>query len=170
MMQTKSKKSGISFFLLVSIVIFFVSLGLAAYVFLEKKILIQDIASEQNTITSNKSGIVADTNTIQNIIDLDNRIIVAKQLIASHVSISPIFNFLEQATLQNVRFNSFTFSAGGKNATGNNTVAVQLSGVAQDWESVASQEDEFDSPSWQKYYQRTENFKFQLECRWQRFF
>jgi len=146
--QARKAKSGISFFLLVSIIIFFVSLGLGAWVFLEKKILIQEITSEQATITQNKNGLISDSNTVESIIDLDNRINVAKALLANHVSISPIFAFLQQVTLQDVRFNSFTFSSAGKDANGNDTVGVEMTGVARDWESVASQADEFDLPDW----------------------
>jgi len=147
-MQAKRAKSGISFFLLISIIIFLVSLGLGAWVFLEKNYLIQQITSEQATITTNKTGLVSDSNTVESIIDLDNRINVGKQLLDSHVAISPIFAFLQQVTLQNVRFNSFTFSAASKDSNGNTIVGIQLAGVAQNWESVASQADEFDLPEW----------------------
>lgn len=147
-MQAKKTKTGMGFFMLISIIIFFVSLGLAAYVYLEKNYLIQQINSEQNKIATNKSGIVSDSDTIQSIIDLDSRINVGGQLLSSHVAISPIFAFIQQVTLQDVRFNSFTFSAANKDSNGNTVVGVQLSGVARDWESLASQADEFDLPSW----------------------
>lgn len=147
-MQARKTKSSISFFLLISIIIFLVSLGLSAYVFLEKNYLIQQIASQQNTIATNKSGLISDSNTVESIIDLNNRINIGKQLLDSHVAVSPIFAFLQQVTLQNVRFNSFTFSSASKDSNGNTVVGITLSGVAHDWESVASQADEFDMPDW----------------------
>jgi len=147
-MQAKTTKSSISFFLLISIIIFLVSLGLAAWVYLEKNYLIQQITSEQKTITTNKSGLVSDSNTVESIIDLNNRINIGKDLLSHHVAISPIFAFLQQVTLKNVRFNSFTFSSASKDSNGNTIVGIQLAGVAQDWESVASQADEFDMPAW----------------------
>lgn len=145
---SRGSNTGVNFFMLISVIIFLVSLGLSAYVYLEKNNLIQNIKSVQNTISTNKNGIISDQNTIENIINLDNRINVAKQLLAQHISISPIFDFLQQATIQDVRFNSFSFSAGGKDSNGNNTVKVNLTGVGRSWESVASQESEFDLPDW----------------------
>ena len=162
--QAKGTKSKISFFLLISIIIFFIAIGLAAWVFLEKKILVQQITSEQNTITTNKTGLVSDSDTVESIIDLDNRINVAKTLLAQHVAVSPVFAFLEQATLQDVRFNSFTFSSLGKDANGNNAVEVELAGVGRDWESVASQEDEFDSPDWQNIISEPKLSNFSLNA------
>lgn len=164
MMQTRSTRSSIGIFLLVSIIVFFVSLGLAAYVFLEKKLLIQDITTEQNTIASNQTGIVSDTDTVQNIIDLNSRIIVGNQLLANHVAISPVFAFLQEVTLQDVRFNNFVFSSAGKDANGNATVQVQLAGVARDWESVASQEDEFDLPDWKNIISQPKLSGFSLNA------
>jgi hypothetical protein len=162
--QVKSAKSGMSLFLLISIIIFLVSLGLVAWVYLEKNYLIGQITTAQNTITTNKTGLISDSNTVENIIDLDNRINVAKELLANHVAISPIFAFLEQATIQDVRFNSFTFSSAGKDANGNSTVSVQLAGVARDWESVASQEDEFDLPDWQNIISNAKLSNFSLNA------
>ena len=142
----RSTKAGISLFLLVSLIIFFITVGIAIFIFLEKKVLIQNITSEEAVINTNKSSF--DTNTIDNIVELNSRIIVANQLLASHISISPIFNFLQQVTLKNVRFTNFSFSVGGTDASGKPAVSVQMSGLARDWETVASQEDEFDLPDW----------------------
>ena len=162
--QTRSAGSGMSFFLLASIIIFLISLGLVAWVYFEKNYLIGQITTAQSTITTNKSGLISDSNTVENIIDLNNRITVAKQLLASHVAISPVFAFLQQVTLQDVIFNSFTFSSAGKDANGNTTIGVQLSGIARDWESVASQEDEFDLPDWQNIISNSKLSNFSLNA------
>ena len=132
--------------------------------FLKRKLLIQDITTEQNTIASNQTGIVSDTDTVQNIIDLNSRIIVGNQLLANHVAISPVFAFLQEVTLQDVRFNNFVFSSAGKDANGNATVQVQLAGVARDWESVASQEDEFDLPDWKNIISQPKLSGFSLNA------
>ncbi|MBU6370783.1 MAG: hypothetical protein KGH93_00280 [Patescibacteria group bacterium] len=146
--QPKSAGGGIGFLTLLSIIVFFVAVGLGAWVFLEKKILAQQIASEQAGITSNKTGIVADAATIENIIDLNNRINAGGTLLSKHVAITPIFAFLQKVTDVDVRFTNFSFSSGGKDASGNPTVQIELSGVGRGWTSVASQEDEFGKPDW----------------------
>ncbi len=131
-------RNGMSLLLLVSVIVFLISLGLAGWVFLEKKILIQQITSDQDAIEKHKSGLTSDSLTIESLIELDSRINVAKDLLSKHISVSPLYNFLQRATLKSVRFKNFSFSsASGKK------VSVQMSGVAKNWETVASQADEF---------------------------
>ena len=142
-MTGQTRSGGMSIFLLISIIIFLVSLGLGGYVFLRKNILIQKISSDQATIETNKSGLVSDSITVESLVKLNSRINVAKVLLAKHVSISPIFNFLQTATLKSVRFKNFSFNSAGKNTDGTNKISVQMSGIAKDWETVASQADEF---------------------------
>jgi len=138
----------ISLFLLVSMLAFFVTVGIGGYVFLEKKLLIQQITSEQTQITQNKNGLISDEATIENIVELNNRIAVAGTLLNNHVAIEPIFNFLQQATLPNVRFTNFSFTTNAGSGNAGPTVQVLLSGLARDWETVASQADEFALPDW----------------------
>ena len=146
----QSQPGGISLLFLVSIVIFLISLGLAGYVFLEKNLLITNITSDVTTIEQNKGGLTSDAVTIESLVQLNSRINVAKDLLSKHIIVSPIFDFLQQATLKSVRFKNFTFSSGGKDAAGANRVSVQMSGVATSWETVASQADEFGKPDWKK--------------------
>ncbi len=144
------RSGGTSLLLLVSIIIFLVSLGLGGYVLLEKNILIQKISADQATIETNKSGLVSDSITVESLVQLNSRINVAKVLLSKHVAISPIFNFLQTATLKSVRFKNFTFSAATKNTDGTTKISVQMSGVAKDWETVASQADEFGKTDYNK--------------------
>jgi hypothetical protein len=146
MQEGTSTKSNVSLFLLLSILIFLVSLGIAGYVFLENQYLIAQINAAQQTITKNKSSF--DTTTIDSIVELNSRINIAQTLLDNHVAVSPIFNFLQQATLKNVRFKDFNFSSDGKDANGNNVVSIKMSGQARDFETVASQADEFGLPAW----------------------
>ena len=48
---------------------------------------------------------------IRELTRLDNRIITAKQLIAEHQILSPLFEFLEVSTPETVRFNDFRYAA-----------------------------------------------------------
>lgn len=139
--DSPSSGGGMSLFLLISILVFLTSLGIAGYVFLENQYLIQQITSEQAIITKNKSSF--DTVTIDNIVSLNSRITIAQALLNKHVAVSPVFAFLQKATLQNVRFKDFTFNANGKDANGNNMIAIQMSGQARDFQTVASQADQF---------------------------
>jgi len=146
--QEEKIHSKVSLFLLISLIVFLVALGLAGYVYLEKNLLIKNIASEQSTIETNKNGLTADSVTVESIVALNSRIEVAKSLLANHVDVSPVFSFLNQRTLTNVRFRNFSFSNAGKDSSGQTKVVVQMSGQARDFATVASQADEFGKPEY----------------------
>jgi len=149
-MTGQTRSGGMSLLLIISMIIFLVSLGLAGYVFLEKNLLIQKINSDQTTIETNKSGLVSDSLTVESLVQLNSRINVANSLLAKHIAISPVFNFLQTATLKSVRFKNFNFSFAGKNTNNANQISVQMSGVAKDWETIASQADEFGKTDYNK--------------------
>ena len=104
----------------------------------------------QTTIEANKSGLVSDSITIESLVELNSRINVAKDLLSKHIAVSPVFNFLQKGTLKSVRFKNFNFTSSGKDTTGANQVSVQMSGQAMDWETIASQADEFGKADWKK--------------------
>ena len=162
--EEQPRKSGTSLFLVISIVIFLVTLGIAAYVFLENKLLIQQITTEQQTISSNKTGLVTDATTIQDLVELNNRINVANQLLSAHVAVTPIFDFLQQVTLKNVRFNDFSFSGATKDPSGNSAVAIQMTGQAKDFETVALQADAFGDPQWKNIIKEPKISNFNLNA------
>ncbi len=134
-----------SLFLFLSILVFFVAVGIAGYVYLEKQLLIKNITGAQNVISTNKGSF--DTATIDSIVELNARIGAAQTLLGNHVSISPVFNFLNQATLVNVRFKDFTFS-GGTDSSGQQTVSIKMDGTAKDFQTVALQAAEFGKSDW----------------------
>ncbi len=149
-MAGQSQSSSMSLLLITSIIIFLISLGLAGFVFLQKKILIQKLTTDQTTIETNKNGLTSDSITIESLVELNSRINVAKDLLNKHVAVSPVFNFLQQGTLKSVRFKNFNFSSAEKDEAGVERVSIQMSGVAKDWETVASQADEFGKAEWKK--------------------
>jgi len=158
--ETKSSGSGMGIFLFVSIVIFLVSLGIAGWVYLQKQMLVSKIVEQQGIIATNEDSF--DTNTIESILTLNKRITLADGLLQKHVSVSPIFNFLQQATLKNVRFRDFNFSSLSKDENGTPRVAVKLSGIAKDFETVASQADELGSSKWSKIISEPKISNFSL--------
>ena len=139
--EERASSSSISLFLLLSIIVFLVSLGLGGWVFIQKDLLIKNIKSAEEIIRANKAAF--ELNTIESMIRLDSRIKIAKGLLVSHVSISPIFSFLEDKTLKSVRFKTFSFSGAGKDESGASSVKVTMTGQARDFKTVALQAEEF---------------------------
>jgi len=153
-------RSSIGLFLLVSIIIFLIALGVTVFVYLEKQMLITNIGSEKEIIKKNIESF--EPTTIENIVELNSRINTTNQLLKNHVVISPIFNFLEGRTLKDVRFKNFNFSQSSANASGGSGVQISMSGQSKDWESLASQADEFGKADWKKIIQEPKVSSFSL--------
>lgn len=76
--------------------------------------------------------------TINDLARLNVRLSSTKDLISTHVVLSPVFDFLEQNTLQSVRFSSFSF-------TGGTAPALEMKGLAHGYSSVALESDQFNN-------------------------
>jgi hypothetical protein len=162
MAQTQERKSSVSLFLLISIIIFLIALGLTAFVFLEKQTLKTSIASEQDIIKKNINSF--EPATIENIVELNSRISVANTLLKNHVAVSPIFDFLQGRTLKNVRFKNFNFSQASKDTSGVSGVQITMAGQSRDWATLASQADEFGKSDWKKIIQEPKISNFNLNA------
>lgn len=145
--QEKKVSSGISLFLLISLIVFFITAGLAGWVYFEKQRLINKINTEKEIITKNKNSLTKDSLSIESFVELNTRIEVSKELLSKHITVAPIFGFLQDRVLKNVRFNSFVFSFSDK-GVGNTGVKVDVSGKALNWRTIAAQVDEFGKTEW----------------------
>ncbi len=160
--QTEDRRSSVSLFLLISIIIFLIALGLTAFVFLEKQTLVSAITSEQDVIKKNINSF--EPATIENIVELNSRISVANTLLKNHVAVSPIFDFLQARTLKNVRFKNFNFSQSAISNSGTTGVQITMSGQSRDWATLASQADEFGKADWKKIIQEPKISNFNLNA------
>ena len=148
MQQDARVGSSVSIFLVISIIIFLISLALGGWVFWQKKLLVENIKTEQQIINENKEGLLRDSVTVESIVELNSRIEVSKGLLDKHVTIYPIFDFLKSVTLRNVRFTNFSFSGSSKDSSGQSRIGVSMSGQAKNWKTIASQADEFGRAVW----------------------
>jgi hypothetical protein len=78
-----------------------------------------------------------DQDSITEITRLNSRIVSTQGLISKHVVMSPLFKFLENSTLKNVRFSDFDFS------TDKNALILTMKGEARGYSAVALQADIF---------------------------
>jgi hypothetical protein len=127
---------GMGFLLLISLFIFIASVVGAAGVFGYQTITKNSIASKSDSLQKAEGAF--DLSTVQDLIRMDARINSANTLLASHVAPSAIFAFLSQQTLQNVQFTSFTYTLSSDNAAN-----IVLSGIADNFSTVALQSDQF---------------------------
>ena len=71
---------------------------------------------------------------------LDRRLNASNDILSKHIAISPIFNELQSITIKTVSYNKFSYSYDG--AAGSK-IAVQMSGIAIGYTSVALEENLF---------------------------
>ncbi len=129
-------RSPVSIFLLASVVIFLGSVLAAAGTFGYLTYLKQSIAGKSESLERSKKAF--EPAVISELVRLDSRMKLGGEMLASHVSPSSIFRFLEQATLESVRFREFNYSLDGSGSA-----IIALSGQARSFSDVALQSDEF---------------------------
>ena len=65
----------------------------------------------------------------------------APGLLAKHITLLPLLDYLERTTLPSIRFRSFKYSHSNANA-----VDLKMTGQAQNYKSVALQSEQFTAP------------------------
>jgi hypothetical protein len=130
--------STISLFSLLSTILFIIVLALAGGVFFYNNLLQKQIDTDKTSLDRAKGAFEPDL--INQIIRLDSRIEIGKQLVNSHIAVTPLFNFLSTVTLKSVRFSDFTFTylAADK-------ILVSMKGQAQSYAAVALESDKLNA-------------------------
>lgn len=142
--ESSPSGSGISLFLLLSIILFIVAIALAGGVWLWQKSLVSQIEKDKAALVAAKDSYEEDT--INPLIRLNDRIETAKILLGQHLAVSPVFTLLEQNVLRNIRLKSLKFSDAG-----NNKIKIDLSGTASSYDSLSKQSDAFGSETLRKF-------------------
>lgn len=128
--------SSMSIFLIVAIIVFILTLSMAAGVFAFRKILVSRIDIVDKELVKAKNFF--EPSVINKTTVLSRRIEASKQLLAAHTAVSPIFEFLENQTLATIRFDSFNYDV--KDGAG---ATLRLGGQGKYFSSVALQSDIF---------------------------
>lgn len=142
--ESTSSSSGVSLFLLLSIILFIVAVALAGGVWLWQKSLIAQIEKDKIDLAAVKDSY--EEGTIKPLIRLNDRIEESKNLLASHIAVHPVFVLLEENVIQNVQLKTFKFSAAG-----NNKINLELSGIAKNYDALSKQSDAFGAPHLRDY-------------------
>lgn len=130
----QASSSSISLFSLLSTILFIVVIALAGGVFFYHNLLQKQLDTDRASLERAKGAFEPDT--INEIIRLDSRIEIGKQLLNSHVAVTPFFNFLSTVTLKSVRFRDFAFTY-----LAPDKVLVSMKGQASSYAAVALQSD-----------------------------
>lgn len=121
----------------VSIVMIVGTLLALGGVFLYKGYLIQQKTSAENSLIASRGRF--EPNTIKLLEVFDKRTNVSKQLLSSHVVMSPFFDTLANLTVPSIQYTKFSIETGDK------TTSVTMSGVARDYQYIALQAQTFNN-------------------------
>ena len=128
--------SGVSLFLLLSIILFITAITLALGVWLWQNSLTSQIEKDKAALVAAKNSYEEDT--INNLIRLDDRIGESKALLSKHLAVSPVFIMLEKNVLKNIRLKTMKFSD-----TADGKIKVNLTGTASNYDVLSKQSDAF---------------------------
>jgi Tfp pilus assembly protein PilN len=124
--------------LLLSILLFILSLVGAAGVFAYGQILKGAIANSDQQLTLAEGAF--EPAVIDDLSRLDNRLQQTEALLTRHLAPSAIFDFLSTVTLERVQFTKFSYKYGASGSA-----SITLSGIADSYSTVALQSDKFGS-------------------------
>ena len=130
----RERAGGADLALLVSIVLFFASVVLAACVFLYVGYLKTTVESKSKQLQRAKEAF--EPALIAELTRLDDRMKAADEVLNAHTSPSDIFGLLQELTLQTVAFSNFTFLAQNERE-----LTISMQGIAQSVNSIALQAD-----------------------------
>ena len=119
----------------IATIVFVISVVLSVGVFVYEKYLLTQIGSMGGQLLEAKTSLQPEV--IQKISNLDERIVSTKTLLNDHIILSNLFNYLEEWTLKNLRFNSFQFISSADGYT------LSMHGAARGYAAVAQQSEIF---------------------------
>ncbi len=126
----------IGFFSFIASIIFFITVLVAGGAFGWNKYLENSKANTKNNLERNIKSF--EPQTLDEYVRLNNRIDSAKTLLASHVAVSYIFDFLQEQTIQSVKFTDFKYETGP-----DGVATLSMNGQAKSYNAVAYQAEVF---------------------------
>ena len=126
-----------SIFSFLATLVFFGAIASAAAVYFYRASLTTNIATMNGQLAAARNTF--EPSLITQLKVLDRRITDSKQLLASHVVVSPIFEALEVNTLKNIQFTKFSYTTPSDAGA---PITVRMSGKAKDYASIALQSDQ----------------------------
>lgn len=129
-------KKPMGLFAFIATIIFFISVVIGAGAFGWHRYL--ENRKSQMEIDLDKSVKKFEPNTIEEYVRLNNRIDAAKSLLARHIAVSYVFDFLQDQTLQSIRFSDFKYDL-----STDGSANISMNGEAKSYNAVAYQSQVF---------------------------
>ncbi len=129
-----ASSGGTSFLTIISLFIFFVALLATAGTFFYEKHLEEQASLVQEELK--KKSETFNEASIEQLIALDKRIESAKQILAKHTVLTPLFELIGDSMLQTVRFSDLNYVSDT-----NGKITLTARGQAVNYDSIAFQSD-----------------------------
>lgn len=134
--EVSTSKKPMSFFTVFGIIVFLTMVASYGGLFLYQTTLVQKINASKEDLS--KAGERFEIAKIDELQLLNKRLNAATKILEKHITISPIFEILQNITMKSVRYNKFTYNISDKNE-----IVISMSGEAQGYRSIALQSDLF---------------------------
>lgn len=131
----EKRPAPLNFLTLIATVIFVAGLLAAGGVFVYKLYL----GKMNDSLAAQLVQLKPDESAINSLKQFNQRVVLAKRLLVGHTTLVPLFSLLEQLTLQDVRFTSFSYAWNSET----HAVTLTLGGQAKSYEAIALQSDSF---------------------------
>lgn len=132
------RSEGMDFFLMSSLVLIVISGLLFGGSYIYKKALDGELAELNDSLQRAEERL--NLSFIERAKTIDEKIKAAKLVLSGHSVATPVFKFLEESTLQKVRFSNFSLAYP---KTKDQSPSVNMSGVSKGYTSLALQSREF---------------------------
>lgn len=133
--SAKQKRGSFGIVLVISILIFVVSVLLAIFAYSYRAFMTSNVANLE--ISLNKARAAFEPDTILALKRFNARVNTANTLLSRHIAPTTFFAVLQDLTLQNVRFTKLAYIFDGA------SIETVLTGLARSYNSVALQSDLF---------------------------
>jgi len=122
----------------VSIIVFVISISVYVGAFLYRIQINSSIKSITEQLASVKMDLQSKDSLMKEMIGFDYKLKIAGEMLNNHTSLRSVFSFLEESTMENLRFSRFDY----KNK-GDGTIDFMLDGEARAYSTVALQSQRF---------------------------
>lgn len=130
------REKPVSIFSLVATIAFFVTLISTGGVYFYKITLTKQVAGQTASLERAKAAF--EPSLVDVLQTLDKRINASKEILANHLTTSPVLKSLEDLTLKSVRFTKFDYQVSKESGI---KIDVTMSGQAKSYTSIALQSD-----------------------------
>lgn len=136
---------GSSIFMVLAVIIFIASIGLAGFTFVWKNILLTSQEQYKKDLAKNEQSF--NISLIEDLKKASAKLSLAKEIIKSHVAVSEVFKIIGALTIDGVRFSDFTYEGPTGSGDSGTMGKLTLKGIATSYSSIAFQSDVFGQSS-----------------------